>query len=223
MNIKNLYIAEVYDNNDTLKEGRVQIYIESLMEGFTITDYPYARPFINGVGGNTNYGVLQIPRENSKIWVFCENPDLMTNWFYLGDVSLKMLNPFKKILIFLNGIFKLNNTAGGLGLTSSYPDIEVKLYPSGVYVGVSTGDNAELFVYHPKGTFISINDDGDISTKSSSTWTHYGDMIIKDGELKVDKEVTAMNEIEASKVTLSEHIHTSGAPGTPTAKPTPGN
>jgi hypothetical protein len=222
MNINNLHIAEVYNNNDTLKEGRIKIYIESMMEGFTVSDYPYARPFIKGVGGDTNYGVLQIPRKNSKVWVFCENPDLMSNWFYLADVSLKTLNPFKKIVTFLSTTFSLSNTTGGLGLTSSYPDVEVKLYPSGVYVGVSIGDDPELFMYHPKGTFISINSDGDITTKSSSTWTHYGDVLIKEGELKVDKEITAMNEIESNKVTLSEHIHTSGSPGTPTTPPESG-
>lgn len=223
MNIQNLHIAEVYDNNDTLKEGRIQIYIESIMEGFTTTHYPYARPFIKGVGGSTDYGILQIPRKNSKVWVFCENPELMTNWFYLADVSLKSLNPFKKIMTFLSTTFSLSNVNGGLGLSSSYPNIEVKLYPNGVYTGVSLGNDPELFIYHPEGTFISINKDGDINTKSSTKWTHYGDVIIKKGELKVDKEVTAMNEIESNKVTLSNHIHISGAPGTPTAIPTKGN
>lgn len=222
MNIKNLHIAEVYDNNDTLKEGRIQIYIESIMEGFTSIHYPYARPFIKGIGGNTDYGVLQIPRKSSKVWVFCENPDLMTNWFYLADVSLKSLNPFKKIITFLSSTFSLSNSAGGLGLTSSYPDIEVKLYPNGIYTGVSLGDDAEMFVYHPEGTFISINKDGDINSKCN-TWTHYGDVIVKEGELKVDKEITAMNQIEATKVTLSKHTHTSSAPGTPTSTPTPGS
>jgi len=222
MNIENLYIAEVYDNNDSLKEGRIQIYIESFMEGFNISDYPYARPFIKGFGGNTNYGVLQIPKKSSKVWVFCENPELMSNWFYLADVSLKTLNPFKKILIFLNSTFKLSNTAGGLGLTSSYPNVEVKLYPNGIYTGVSLEeDTPEVFVYHPNGAFISINKQGEISTKGTK-WTHYGDIEIKDGELKVDNEITAMNKISANKVTVSKHKHTSSVPGSPTSTPTPG-
>jgi len=222
MNIENLYIASVYDNDDSLKEGRIKIYIESIMEDFSTSDYPYARPFIKGFGGNTDYGVLQIPRNDSKVWVFCENPRLMTNWFYLADVSLKNINPFKKILIFLNSTFKLSNTVGGLGLTSSYPDIEIKKYPNGIYTGVSLEeDTPEIFVYHPNGAFISINKQGEISTKGTK-WTHYGDLEIKDGELIVDDEITAMNKISAAKVTLSKHTHTSSAPGSPTSTPTPG-
>lgn len=221
MNIENLYIAEVYDNEDTLKEGRIQIYIESIMYGFTTSDYPYARPFSNGIGGDTNYGILRIPKKSSKVWVFCENPKLMSNWFYLADVSLKSLNPFKKILTFLTSIFTLSNTAGGLGLTSSYPNVEIKCYPSGVYLGVSTGDDPEVFVYHPEGAFISINKQGEISTKGTK-WIHYGDLTIKEGELKVDQEITAMALSDATKVTLSQHKHTSSVPGSPTSPPTSG-
>jgi len=223
MNIENLYIAKVISNDDSetgIKEGRVKIYIESIMSGWKQDHYPWCRPFTSSFGGSNDFGTLNIPEKDSLIWVFAEKPNNYKNWYYLGDVSLKKLNPVKKILQFLTGKFKLSFSSKGLGLSSSYPDVKLTYYKNGMVIGVSNNsDNPEIFVYHPKGTILTVNKEGKMFTRSSD-WTHYGDLTIKEGELKVGKEITWNNDTVATKA--STHKHT-GNLGAPTSPATPGS
>lgn len=220
MNIQNLFIAKVIDNVDPLKEGRVQIFIESIMSGFKDEHLPWARPFNNGFGGSEDFGEMKIPEKDSLVWVFAEKPRNFKNWYYLSAVSLKKLNPFKKILTFLNGKFKLPFSSKGLGLSSSYPDIKLNYYKNGIVVGVSNdSSNPEIFIYHPESAMIVIDKNGKIKSRSDE-WTHYGDIIVKEGELKVGKEITWNNDTTATKA--STHVHT-GNLGAPTSNATPGS
>lgn len=235
---KSLHVAEVVDNDDTSKEGRVQIYIESLMSDFEDSHLPWARPFYPGFGGSSDYGRLRIPKKGSKIWVFSERPDLLFNWMYMADVSLKKLNPVQKILQFLNGKFKSTPQTSGLGLSSSYPDVDIVMYPNGIYTGVSTGNDPEVFVYHPSA-LISIDKEGNISSKGNK-WTHYGDIIVKEGDVEISKGDLKLAEgdmdvtkgkldvgkdikwnTQSTATTASTHTHPTAVPGAP-SPPTAG-
>lgn len=222
MNIQNLYIARVIDNDDISlgsREGRVKIYIESIMQGFKTEHYPFARPFANSFGGSSDFGVLSIPEKDSLVWVFAEKPNNYKNWYYLGDVSVKKLNPIKKFLTFLSGKFKLPFASKGLGLSSSYPNVKMTYYKNGIIVGVSSdSSNPEIFIYHPESAMIVIDKSGKIKSRSEE-WTHYGDIIVKEGELKVGKEITWNNDTIATKA--STHIHGTGVG--PSASPNPGS
>lgn len=218
MDINNLYIAKVIKNNDIeigSNEARVQIYIESIMNGWKQDHYPWARPFNSCFEGDLN-----IPEKDSLIWVFAEKPNNYKNWYYIGNLNLKKYNIIQKILTFLTGKFKLSFSAKGLGLSSSYPDVKLTYYKNGVVIGVSnSSSNPEIFVYHPEGTILTVNKEGKMFTRSSD-WTHYGDLTIKEGELKVGKEITWNNDAIATKA--SSHVHT-GNLGAPTSPPTPGS
>lgn len=236
---KFIHVAEVKDDDDTFKEGRVQIFIENLMSEFDTSHLPWARPFYPGFGGSSDYGRLRVPKKGSKVWVFSEKPDLLFNWFYMADVSLKKLNPIQKILTFLNGKFKATPQTGGLGLSSSYPDVDIILYPNGIYTGVSTGNDPEVFVYHPSA-LISIDKEGNISTKGTK-WTHYGDIVVKEGDFEITKGNLTIKEgdvdvtkgkldvgkdikwnTETTATTASTHTHPTAATGSPSS-PTPGS
>lgn len=213
MKINNLYLAEVVSNNDINnnisfgQEGRVQIYVESIMKGWSRSHLPWARPFFSG--GSKDHGCVNIPEIGDKIWTFCEKDDLKINWYYISGVSLKNINPIKKFIQFLYNKLKLSAPLG-LGLSSEYPDIKFHYYKNGIVIGVSSSNsNPEIFIYHPKGTFIVIDSDGDIVTKGD--WKHYG-------KLEVTNEVTAMCDTLAVK--LSEHKHISSVPGGNTSPPT---
>lgn len=225
MNIQNLHIAKVISNDDLSssssgREGKIKIFIESIMSEWKDEHLPWARPFTSGFGGSSDFGVLNIPEEDSLVWVFAEKPNNFKNWYYLADVSLKKLNPVQKILTFLTGKFKTSFSAKGLGLSSSYPDVKLTYYKNGVVVGVSnSSSNPEIFIYHPEGTILTVNKEGKMFTRSSE-WTHYGDIIVKEGELKVGKEITWNNDTVATKA--STHQHPSAAPGSPSS-PTPGS
>lgn len=220
MNVENLYIAKVVKNDDIelgAREAKVQIYIESIMQGWKSDHYPWCRPFTYKFGGSNDFGTLDIPEKDSLVWVFAEKPNNYKNWYYLADVSLKKLNPIRKILTFLTGKFKLSFSAKGLGLSSSYPDIKLTYYKNGVVIGVSNNsDNPEIFVYHPQGTILTIDKEGKMFTRSDE-WTHYGDVIIKEGELKVGKEITWNNDTVATKA--SSHIHGTGVGPSASANP----
>lgn len=218
MDVNNLYIAKVISNDDSetgSKEGRIQIYIESIMSGWKPEHYPWCRPFTSSFGGSNDFGNLNIPEKDSLVWVFAEKPNNYKNWFYLADVSLKKLNPLKKILQFLTGKFKLSFSSKGLGLSSSYPDVKLTYYKNGVVIGVSnSSSNPEIFVYHPEGTILTVNKEGKMFTRSSD-WTHYGDLTIKEGELKVGKEITWNNDTVATKASSHQHIGNLGANTSP--------
>lgn len=215
MDINNLYIAKVIKNNDIeigSNEGRVQIYIESIMSGWKNSHLPWARPFNSCFEGDLN-----IPEKDSLIWVFAEKPNNYKNWYYIGNLNLKKYNIIQKILQFLTGKFKLSFSAKGLGLSSSYPDVKLTYYKNGVVIGVSnSSSNPEIFVYHPEGTILTVNKEGKMFTRSSD-WTHYGDVIIKEGELKVGKEITWNNDTVATKA--SSHIHGTGVGPSASANP----
>jgi len=221
MDVKNLHIAEVKINDDTQElfnspgsnECRVQIYVEPLMKGWDTLDYPWARPFFGG--GSLSNGQVNIPEVGDKIWVFCEKPDIMKNWYYLSGTALKNLTVMQKVKIFLNGKFKISrgSTGLGMGLSSKYPDVKLTHYKNGVIIGVSSNSSTpEIFIYHPEGSFINIDKEGKIFSKGD--WKHFGNF-------EATKEVTAMTATEATKVTLSKHIHASSIPG-PSVPATPG-
>lgn len=245
MNIENLYVAKVISNDDSelnSKEARIQIYIESIMSDFKIQHYPWARPFTNGFGGSNDFGTLNIPEKDSLVWVFAEKPNNYKNWYYLANISLKKLNPIKKMITFLTGKFKTAFTSEGLGLSSSYPNVKMTYYKNGIVIGVSSdSDNPEIFVYHPQTAMIVIDKDGKMKSRSSE-WQHFGDFILKEGdmtitkgdliveegdteitegELVVGKDVTWNNETTPTKA--STHTHSTTAPGAPTGSPTPGS
>lgn len=221
MKIENLYIAEVKKNDDMSNVsqardvgGKIQIYVEEIMHGWKNKDLPWARPFVGG--GSDSYGSIIVPEVGDKVWVFCEKEDLYKNWYYITGVSLKKTNIAQKILQFINTKLKIPtmpNGSGGLGLKGKYPDYKIIRFKNEITIGVNSKEK-EVFIHHPSGSWIMINEDGDIQSKGK--WKHYG-------ELEVTKEVTAMSEIPAMKVTLSKHIHVSSVPGSPTAPPTPGN
>lgn len=247
MNLDNFFIAEVIDNEDSLKEGRVKISVEHLMSDFNESDLPWARPLTNSFGGSNDHGVLRVPKKSSFVWVFCEKPELYHNWFYIGDVSLKKMNPFKKILTFLSGKFKSPPVSGGLGLSSSYPNIDITSYPNGIYIGVSTDEaSPEVFVFHPSA-LISIDTQGNLSSKATK-WTHFGDIVVKEGNIEIsegDVEITKGKleisegdvavtkgkldvgkdikwNTQTSATTASSHTHPTAVPGAP-SPPTPGS
>lgn len=213
MNLDNLYKAKVIENDDFKNtfspgsEGRIQIYIEPIMKGWSTEDYPWARPFYGE--GSTSHGTVDIPEKDDIIWVVAEKDDLKKNWYYLSGVSLKKMNVITKVKTFISS--KLKSV---MKLNSSHPDIKLKYYSNGIVVGVSSSSsNPEVFIYHPKNSFIAINSDGEI--KSKGDWKH-------EGNFEATKEVTAMSESDATKVTVSKHEHISSIPGSSTATPTPG-
>lgn len=86
-----LYVAEVMSNDSRLDitdpgaDGRVQIFVEPIMKGWT--SLPWARPAGSAPGQSF------IPETGDKLWVFCLHPRAWEDWYYTGVAEFKNKNP----------------------------------------------------------------------------------------------------------------------------------
>lgn len=164
MHIKNhLHVARVVKNDDSQhkdgkKQGRVQISVDYLMDGFSPDHLPWARPFFSGTGGSAEFGRSDIPEENSQVWVFFYDEPRLKQAFYVADVAFADLNPHE---------FFEKNIASKVESASKYPNTKWKAYKNQITIGVdSSDDNPEIFFYHPQGTFGIIDKNGKTTINS---------------------------------------------------------
>jgi hypothetical protein len=155
------YIAKVIENNDSDIEGKIQIYIESLMWGITDTNlYPWARPISRGVGGSGTFGVSSIPEKDSLVWVEFEDEIYWRNAVYLGAVEIKQKHPHS---VFDNDI--KSNIEGGWA--SAYPFNKFVTLPNKVGIAMSSDpSNAEFAIFHPQASFY-FNKTGEMFVKTN--------------------------------------------------------
>jgi hypothetical protein len=154
------YIAKVVKNNSLQntegipsQNGSVQIYVEPVMNGWEEEHYPWAFPDTSGTGGSSDFGVSNIPEEDSYVWVWYEREDFK-NWFYGGSVNNNEINPHK--------LFQTNVQAELLS-QSIYPNAKFFYFKNGICMGVdSSDDNPEFFVFHPEGASMFFNKDGKV-------------------------------------------------------------
>lgn len=194
----NFYPAKVIDNNDLEKRGRVQIRIEHLHGEITDnTLLPWAKQASLSTGGASTYGVSSIPEIGSWVWVFFDNEELLNIPFYFADVQLNGMHPHE--------LFE-DNIKTALGASSVYPDMKYLYLANGICIGVSSGSAKEVFIYHPAGSHIFINNAGEIHLKA--------------GTVAVEKVVLG----ETTQQLLSDildaiiaHTHATAGTGTPSA------
>jgi hypothetical protein len=90
------YRAEVIDNKDPLKCGRVKIWIPDIMVGLDRKNGLWARPANNPVGGRNlegdsehHYmGTCYIPRKGAWVWIFFEAGNI-NRPYYFGALDLE--------------------------------------------------------------------------------------------------------------------------------------
>jgi len=156
------YYAKVIDNNDTLKEGRVQIYVEHLMKDFTPSLYPWAKQSTSFIGGASTYGSSLIPEINSLVWVWFEDETFFKKPYYVADVHLETFHP--------HGLFEALVKTNITGFTSAYPNVKYLYLPNGICIAVSTDlVNKELVIYHSSGTYFFIDKTGKVFLKAGTT------------------------------------------------------
>lgn len=147
-----LHYADVIDNNDSEKKGRVKIKIPYLYKNTTDDLLPWATQFCIGGGGSNEYGKSFIPEKDSKVWIgFYDEPD-MQKPFYIADIQLSEIHP--------HNLFE-DSVKSEIESSSSYPNTKYTYYKNGICIGVdSSGDSPEIFVYHPSGSYFKIDDNG---------------------------------------------------------------
>lgn len=147
LDFEKIFFAEVIDNKDPLEQGRVQIYVSSLMWGWTSNHMPWARPFFNATGSSFSeaagqqdilpivparvknmftFGQSFIPEIGTKIWVWFENIQYYKNPYYISGVSLASSNPHKTFSTYVKQNYLLPYSK------TNYPNAKLIMLPNGL-------------------------------------------------------------------------------------------
>lgn len=160
-----IYRAQVLDNTDPLKRGRVRARVFGVFTSEIPTEMlPWAAPAQSIFSGSgTGYGHLSVPEVNSFIFVFFESGDVYQPVYFAeavdgvhGVPSESSTNyPSRKTLKTKNGVVIYVDDA----------DKEVKVVlPSGTHVKV--GD--EIEVLHVTGAYLKIDTSGNITISGTT-------------------------------------------------------
>jgi len=148
-----IYRAQVLDNNDPIKTGRVKLNVFTIFDGIAAEDLPWAVPAMPlFTGSGLGYGHFVVPEVGSHVWCF----------FDAGD--------FNQPVYFAEAIDKVRGIP--LEALTNYPSRRIVKTKSGIVILVDDHEK-EIKIGHPSGTYIQIGGSGDVTINSS------GDIIIK--------------------------------------------
>lgn len=153
-------IGEVIDNNDPDKEGKVQIYIPSLIDENFKNDSPWARAK-NTINGGTNKGTIRIPQIGDLVKITFEKEDILQDPYYEDPPMFSSFQVW-------NSFDSNKSSIGESGIQSNYPDIQLIQLSNNISIGISEGDSPEIFISHPENSFIYIDPDGKIEIQSGT-------------------------------------------------------
>lgn len=153
-------VGEVINNNDPDKEGKIQVYIPSLIDSSYRNSSPWARSK-HVVNGGTSKGLLRIPRTGDYVQISFEREDIFQDLYY-EDL------PMFSIYQIWNAFNTIKSSIGSSGIQSNYPDIQVLQLSNNISIGITEGDSPEIFISHPENTYIYIDPDGKLELKSGT-------------------------------------------------------
>ena len=159
--MQGFYPAQVIDNNDPDKKGKIKIRIEFLHSNIPDDKLPYAYPS-NTIYGNTKeFGSCIIPENNTWVWVWFEDSDILfQNPYYLSSITFSEITP--------TNLFE-NNIKTNIQSQSKYPNTKYLYFKNGVCLAIdSSTNNPEIAIYHPTKTYIFINKNGEIEIKAGN-------------------------------------------------------
>jgi hypothetical protein len=158
-----LLYAQVVENNDPDKKGRVKIKVPHIHQDVSdVALLPWAKSKNIGTGGSTTQGKSSIPEKNSWVWVeFADMPHYKKP-YYIADVTLNGMHPHQ--------LFDTNTKSHITGWSSNYPDVKYEYYANGICIAVSSNASTpEIAIYHPQGSSIFIDQTGIINIKAGTT------------------------------------------------------
>jgi hypothetical protein len=242
----NLFKGVVESNLDPLFQGRIKVRVEELFGASKDTPtlfLPWCFPMTSSpIGGASDFGGSVVPEEDSEIWIYIGNLELLEPIWYISGFNFEDTSDFH--------MHFYSNILPELGIldiipTAIYPEMKYQLMPNGICYG-SSSKSKEYFIFHPSGSFIYFQDNGDIKIGSQtnkieletlsgdiSAKTISGDIIIEtlsgkikskgvwehDGLFKATGEITA--KYDTVNVSLTTHTQI-GNLGANTSPPNPG-
>lgn len=162
-----IYRAEVVDNNDPAKLGRLKVRVMSLNRDISIVDLAWAEPSYP-MGGSPNNGAIFIPTIGSTVWVAFEegNPNrpVWVGSFFGMPAGVSEL-PF---------VFQGKNTDPATQDTeplinepaswkAKYPTNYGIRTPNGIVIEWDdTPNNRRIHLFHPSGSHEEFRENGDV-------------------------------------------------------------
>lgn len=152
-------VARVEDNNDSKKQGRVQVRIYPEFESLDQASLPWAEPYIEGdicIPGNNPVGKYSIPEKGSFIVV--EIDSTWQEFHYLG------LTPKRDRGENLSDITKELSNLTDVDIT--YPQPLYLLRSKDGSIAYHNTDTGELGIVSSKGVFVSFDSEGNLNLGS---------------------------------------------------------
>jgi len=151
MKVHNKYIGKVIDNNHESQNGLCQIYIEPLHHDLNQDQYPW---FKMDRESSSN-----IPEINDYVWCWFIDERYHKQGYYGNKLTLLEYHEH-------------NQTIGSI--TTAYPDVKYWKFANGAAIAFSSNsDTPEISIYHPSGSEIFMNSDGEVYIKGSSGTLEY--------------------------------------------------
>lgn len=161
-----LFRAEVLDNVDPSKLGRIKVNVFGLYDGIDSNDLPWAVPMQPvGPGAGAGFGIFSVPEIGSNVFVMFEGGDIYQP-VYIGSAP--------------DGVHGLPSER-----ITSYPNRRVIKTKAGL--GVYVDDSARVIrIIHPSGKYIQMDASGNITISA-------GDVTITGGNITISGTKIEMN------------------------------
>ena len=141
-----LRTALVVSIDDPDQQGKIQISIESVSEGWRKDLLPWAIPLISNVSNGTME--MHLPKEGSQVWVLVDK--YFKRFYYLSNRYFYNLFDFSKVSGLLNKCDKIN---------TEYKNIDFKYFADKTLLFHNNSDGSSGIITS-QGTLIYIDKDG---------------------------------------------------------------
>lgn len=143
-----LYTGKVISIDDIDKQGKIQVSIESVSEGWRKDLLPWAIPLISNVADGTME--MHLPKINSQVWVLVDK--YFKRFYYLSNRYFYNLFDFSKVSGLLNKCNKID---------TEYKNIDFKYYLDGTLFFHNNLDGSSGIITS-QGTLMYIDKEGNL-------------------------------------------------------------
>lgn len=143
-----LTTAKVISIDDKDKQGKIQISIESVADGWNKVLLPWAIPLISNVADGTME--MHLPKEGSQVWVLVDK--YYKRFYYISNRYFYNLFDFSKVNGLLNKCNKID---------TEYKNIDFKYYSDGTLLFHNNSDGSSGII-NSQGTLMYIDKDGSL-------------------------------------------------------------
>ena len=143
-----LYTGKVISTDDKDKEGKIQISIESVSDGWNKDLLPWAIPLISNVADGTME--MHLPKVNSQVWVLVDK--YFKRFYYLSNRYFYNLFDFSKVSGLLNKCNKID---------TEYKNIDFKYFADKTLLFHNNSDGSSGIITS-QGTLMYIDKEGSL-------------------------------------------------------------